>query len=488
MKKSPVIYSLCLSIIAAFFGLPAQGEEGGIESLRQTGKAFAAVSREVSPSVVAVQTERGMAGSAPGQSPFGEQWPFGNELFERFFGDLLPGQPRGQTPPPQRYVFNQGSGFIYRLDQDKTPTTAYVLTNSHVVENADKIRLTFEDGQSYEAQVVGTDPPSDVAVLKFDNANVRALPLADSAKLQVGEWVLALGNPFGLQHTLTVGVVSATGRTSLGISDYEDFIQTDAAINPGNSGGPLVNLNGEVVGINTAIFSRSGGYMGIGFAIPINLAKQVADQLIEQGSVVRGHLGVVIQELTPELARSFDLERTQGILVAQVMENSPAAAAGLQPGDIILSYAGKTMTDSGDFRNRVALTAPGSQKKLEIVRAGRQQTLTVEIGRLPQEQMAVLRTPHSVQELGLSVAESTPPLREQFGIESDQGVVVTEVESGSVAAQAGIDVGTVILEVDRKPVRNAEEFTEAVAASKADKEVLLLVRQVDMQQFVVLQW
>ncbi len=313
--------------------------------------------------------------------------------------------------------------------------------------------------------------------------------MGDSSKLEVGEWVVAIGNPFGLSHTLTVGVVSATGRTSLGINDYEDFIQTDAAINPGNSGGPLVNLDGEVVGMNTAIFSRSGGYMGVGFAIPINMVKNIASQLLEGGeAVTRGHLGIMIQSLTPELAESFGLKQSQGILVAQVMEDSPAAKAGLKQGDLIVGYKGKAVSDIGSFRNDVSLTPPDTKTKLRIVRNGQEREIGVVIGRLTDEDQLALGNTQSADDLGLSVQTLTQDLAAQFGVQPGEGVVVTGVAPGSIAAMAGIEPGTVILQVNRKSVKSAAEFKRFVSESGGDKRILLLISKGGMSRFVVLQW
>ena len=322
----------------------AHASDGAVENLRQTGKAFASVARTVSPSVVFIQVEiKASAAFTQFSSPFNEELPFGDDFFKRFFGDQfrgIPRTPRPNKPQDEHRAVEQGSGFVIaakdRLLSDKT----YILTNNHVVENTDKIRVRFQDGREFDAKITGRDPQSDIAVIEIKAGGIPALLMADSSKLEVGEWVIAIGNPFGLSHTLTVGVVSAKGRTSIGINDYEDFIQTDAAINPGNSGGLLLNLDGEVVGINTAIFSRSGGYMGVGFAIPSNLAKGIANQLIEHGDVTRGHLGIVVQQLTPDLAESFDIKTNQGILVAQVSKNSPAEKAGLHQGDIILNFQG----------------------------------------------------------------------------------------------------------------------------------------------------
>lgn len=473
--------------------LPTYALEGGIESLRQTGKAFASVARAVSPSVVFVQVEGKASPTAISghSSPFGEEWPFDDDMFKRFFGDQFPGipqMPKPEAPRGERRAIGQGSGFVFATRDGLLSDKAYILTNNHVVENAEKIRVRLQDGREFDAKVTGRDPQSDVAVLEIKAAGLPPLQWGDSSKLEVGEWVVAIGNPFGLSHTLTVGVVSAKGRTSVGINDYEDFIQTDAAINPGNSGGPLVNLDGEVVGINTAIFSRSGGYMGIGFAIPSNLAKAIAKQLIEHGEVTRGYLGVVIQQLTPDLAESFDIDSGKGILVAQVSEDSPAAKAGLRQGDVIVEYRGEPVTDVGSFRNRVSLTAPGSTETITVLRDGKRKTLQVTIGKLTEDKLLAQGPAQSLDEIGLTVQTLTPQLAEQFDARPGEGVVVTEVRSGSIAAMAGIETGSVILQVNREPVGSAADFQRAIKQAASDKRVLLLVRKGGMQRYVALSW
>jgi serine protease Do len=420
-------------------------------------------------------------------SPFGRDWPFGEDLLKRFFGDRFHAVPRHKAPQPRR-TRSAGSGFVFATKSGLLSDKSYVLTNNHVVEDAERIRVKLSDGREFDARVKGTDSHSDVAVLEIDTGGLQALKLGDSNRLEVGEWVVAIGNPFGLSNTLTVGVVSAKGRSSLGINDYEDFIQTDAAINPGNSGGPLVNLDGEVVGINTAIFSRSGGYMGVGFAIPINLVKAVADQLVDNGEVERGYLGIVIQDLTPELAQSFGMEQGKGILVAQVAEDSPAARAGLQQGDVILAYRGRPVTSVGSFRNQVSLTRPDSEQFLTIMREGKRQEIEVTIGRLSEETRIAQDASQTTDELGLTVQTLTPALAEQFDAQAGEGVVVTEVKPGSIAAMAGIRPGAVIMQVNRTAVRNAAEFKQAVQQSSADKRVLLLIRRGNMQHYVVLSW
>lgn len=473
--------------------VPAYALDTGVENLRQTGKAFAAVAREVSPSVVFIQVEGKASGSGtvPFSTPFGDDWPFGDDFLRRFFGDEFPGfqQPsRPQQPRSERRVMGQGSGFVFKADKGLLSDKTYILTNNHVVADADKIRVQFNDGKEYDAKITGRDPQSDVAVIEIKAGGLSPLPFADSSQLEVGEWVVAIGNPFGLSHTLTVGVVSAKGRTSVGINDYEDFIQTDAAINPGNSGGPLVNLNGEVVGINTAIFSRSGGNMGIGFAIPSNLAQNIANQLIEHGEVSRGYLGIVIQNLTAELAESFDVKPGKGILVAQVSDDSPAQKAGLRQGDVIVEYRGEPVTDVGDFRNRVALTAPGSKVELTVLRDGKEKSLQVTIGKLTKDKLVAAGPAQSAGEIGLTVQTLTSELAKQFDAKPGEGVVVTAVEPGSIAARAGIEVGSIILQVNRKPVKSAAEFQHAAKQAADDKRLLLLIRQGDAQRFVALSW
>ena len=494
MKTHPFLSLLLVPMLAAPVALPA--EEDGIESLRQTSKAFASVATKVSPSVVFIQIETsGRQDPRMGSpSPFGERAPFDDDMLRRFFGDALPGrphgqrQPRGQIPSQQPRAMGQGSGFVFAAGDGPLSDQTYILTNSHVVEDADKIVVKLQDGREFEAKIKGTDPKSDVAVIAIEADGIPALAIGDSSKLEVGEWVVAIGNPFGLSHTLTVGVVSAKGRTSLGINDYEDFIQTDAAINPGNSGGPLVNLDGEVVGINTAIFSRSGGYMGVGFAIPSSLAHGIANQLIVQGEVTRGYLGIVIQSLTPDLAESFDLEQSSGILVADVSDGSPAARAGLEPGDVIVGFQGESFTDVGPFRNRVALTPPGSEGKLTVIRQGKRREIAIEIGKLGDDQRIAAAPSAGVEGLGLTVQTVTPDLARQVGGEAGKGVVVTNVEPGSVAAQAGIRAGSIILEVDRAAVGSAADFQRAVKAAGDDERLLLLVAYDRKPHYVVLRW
>jgi len=471
-------------LAAALFSLQPSSvfaQEEAIESLRQTGEAFRAVAKKVTPAVVFVKVEKLVKGRSAGEIPFpfGDQGPFDDDFFRRFFGIPMPQQPE-QGEPPQQRRYGQGSGFIISPD-------GFILTNHHVVGDADKVTVQMQDGSEFIAKVVGNDPRSDVAVIKIDAAKLPVLKLGDSDALEVGDWVLAVGSPFGLSHSITAGIVSAKGRSSVGIADYENFIQTDAAINPGNSGGPLVDVDGRVVGMNTAIFSRSGGYMGIGFAIPINMIKTIRDQLIEHGSVIRGYLGVAIQNLTSELAQSFNLEGQKGALVAGVTKDSPAEKAGLKQGDVIIEFAGKPVVEIGDFRNQVAMSTPGADKKMRVIRDGKRQTLEVIIGKLPGEEEEVAKEPSAVSELGLTVQPLTPELAQQLGFVGEEGVIVSGVSPGSAAAEAGIRPGFLIQEVNRTPVKTPAEFQRAVANTSKGGTVLLLLRDKESSLYVALQ-
>lgn len=494
MKRSHIsiitILSIIILLVMLFFPSPVKSQNIGIESLRKTSKAFASVASSTSPSVVFIQVEGRKIRSSYHRfpSPFEDEWPFGNELFERFFGEKFGEDLKPQIPRKQPKIIGQGSGFIFASKESLISDKSYILTNNHVVEHAEKIKVILQDRREFEAKIIGTDPKSDIAILEIKIGKLPTLSLGDSSKLEVGEWVVAIGNPFGLSHTLTVGVVSATGRNSLGINDYEDFIQTDAAINPGNSGGPLVNLDGDVVGINTAIFSKSGGYMGIGFAIPINLANTITKQLMAYGKVTRGHLGISIQELSPKLAKSFDLEKNEGILVAQVMDDSPAADAGIKQGDIIISFRGKAVSSIGAFRNMVALSAPKSKASLMLIRDGERIKLNVTIGKLSQNKEQAIAYEQSSEELGLTVQNIPPDLVDKFDVEPGQGVLITKVQTGSIADMANIAVGSVILQVNRINVKNINDFSRAFKKSSKDKSVLLLIKNDNRQYYIVLSW
>jgi serine protease Do len=391
---------------------------------------------------------------------------------------ISPGWRARRRQKPRRAI-GQGSGFVFSARGD----TAYILTNSHVVEDAERIRVKLHDGREYDAALQGTDPRSDIAVLKVEARGLTALKWGDSAKLEVGEWVVAMGNPFGLSHTLTTGVVSAKGRTSLGINDYEDFIQTDAAINPGNSGGPLLNLDGEVVGVNTAIFSRSGGHMGVGFAIPSKLARTIAEQLLASGRVVRGYIGLTVQPLSMEIAEALQLTQTRGALVNEVQAGSPAEQAGLLAGDVLTHFDGSPLADGGQYRNRAAMAKPGSSVTLGLIRDGKPLQIAVQVRLLDE---AAVQRAEAAAALGIAVRSLTPD--ETRRVRVAKAVVVTGVAPRSVAALAGIRPGTLILEVNRRPVGNPEEFAAALAESADTGAALLRIADNGRSRQVNLRW
>jgi serine protease Do len=381
----------------------------------------------------------------------------------------------------------QGSGFIISND-------GYILTNNHVVGEADKITVRMHDKREFNAKLIGTDPKSDVAVIKIDADNLPTIPIGNSDDLEVGEWVIAVGNPFGLLETVTVGVVSAKGRGTVGIADYENYIQTDAAINPGNSGGPLINLDGAAVGINTAIYSRTGGYMGIGFSIPINMAINIKEQLVAQGKVIRGYLGIFIQEVTKEIADSFQFHGKGGVLVSEVTKDSPADKGGFQQGDIIVELNDKPVDSIMPFRNTIAMTPPSSEIKLKVFRNGEYIDRSVKIGVLPDEPVAAesdkSSSTNEEEELsakfGFTVQTLTRELAERFGYELGEGVIISRVEEGTPAADAGLRPGFLIVSVNRKEIKSIEDFKKALQLSDKKNSILLFVKGEDFSRYVVL--
>ena len=477
----PMTFSLFLACCLGLSLFPAAGsaqEDENIRLLEKSASAFTSVVKKAGPAVVHVRVEKK---AEQGPSLSGRIDPFDDPFFKHFFGPSFRHPSLPQTPE-QFKSQAAGSGFLISED-------GYILTNNHVIDSADKITVRMEGGQELEGKVIGADPQSDVALIKIsDGRKFPYLPLGDSDRLEVGEWVIAIGSPFGLDHTVTVGVVSAKGRSRMGINEYENFIQTDAAINPGNSGGPLLNIHGEVIGINTAIFSRSGGYMGIGFAIPVNMAQTVKAQLLEKGKVTRSWLGVAIQDITEELARSFKLTRKSGALVTEVSKDSPAAKGGLKKGDVITHFDGKPVLDVTDLRNRVAMSSPGANIALTLVRDEKEQKLTVQVEEQPADMTRLGNGPDQqlFQKMGMSLQDLTPELARQFGYEKDQGVLIAEVVSGSAAAQARIQAGSLIEEVNRQPVRNLKELQQVLGKSGSGKDVLLLIRSGSRSQYVVI--
>jgi serine protease Do len=447
--------------------------DSGNSDVRTSGQLpdFVSLAKKMRPVVVNISTTTlsDTRGSQEFGSPFGEEDPF-NDFWRRFFGGPLPRGPQRQR--------SLGSGFI--IDADGS-----ILTNNHVVENAQKIVVRLlEDDKEYEAKVVGRDAKTDIAVIKINaKTNLPTASFGDSDHLEVGEWVVAIGNPFGLDSTVTSGIVSAKGR-HIGQGPYDNFIQTDASINPGNSGGPLINLRGEVIGINTAIFSRTGGNMGIGFAIPINLAKELLPELRGKGKVVRGYLGVLIQKVTPEIADSLGMEKGYGALVANVSKDGPADKAGVKVGDVIVEFDGKEVKDSGDLPIVVARTPVDKKVRMKVLRDKKEMVLNVSVGELKEEEV-VASVPEK-GELGMTVQRVTPQIAESLGLEKAEGVVVTDVEGGSAADESGIRRGDVILQIDRKPIRSVEEYRKSIAGIRKGKGVLFLVRRGESTLFLAL--
>ena len=435
--------------------------------------SFSSLAPQVSPAVVHIKVvalQRADFQAGPDGPPFGfPPSPFGN-----------PG-PGLRSPFPFPFPFPQpepsprrgsGSGFIVRND-------GLIVTNNHVVENAKDITVVMADETEYKAELVGRDPKTDLAVLKIEpRSELPVVKMGDSDALQIGDWVLAIGNPFGLSNTVTAGIVSAKGR-AIGAGPYDNFIQTDASINPGNSGGPLFNQRGEVVGINTAIFSRSGGNIGIGFAAPINQAKALLPELEENGYVTRGWLGVSIQNVTKDLADSLGLSQVRGALVADVVASGPAEKAGIKRGDVIVTYNGKNVEESSDLPTLVASSKVGDSVPVEVSRKGKTRTLEVTIGKLAEERQTLADSSADKSPWGLALRDLRPQERAQAGLKDDEGVLVSSVQPGSPAAEANVQAGDVVLEVNQTPVGSTAALKQAVDKAKKDKPLLLLLRRAD---------
>ncbi|HVY60506.1 MAG TPA: DegQ family serine endoprotease, partial [Planctomycetota bacterium] len=467
-----------------------------LKQLDSFSRAFRAVAKLVSPSVVHIRVSK--------EVPVGIASGGGDDLLRRFFGGQVPGGEDdedgggGLAPAPRRggkvVQAAEGSGVVYSAD-------GLIVTNNHVVGGEDKIVVDFSDGRALPAEVVGTDPKTDLAVIRVEAKDLIPVELGSSSELDVGDWVIAIGNPFGLEHTVTAGIVSALGRTSvIDPHNYEDFIQTDAAINPGNSGGPLVDLHGRLVGINTAIASRSGGFQGVGFAIPVDMVKRIAGQLVQSGRVRRGWLGISIQAMNADLARRFDLDGARGVLVGGVLPKGPAADAGLEPGDVILSVNGKPVDTPNALRMRIASYAPGSEVTLAIVRDGKRLDPKVKLGELEDDTVAAgLRRSGGAEEpresartaagerLGLSVRALTPQLARQLKLSTDaRGVVIDGVDEGSPAAEAGLQRGDVVDEVNRQPTADLDAFDAAMKAASAKEGILFRVKRGELSSYVLL--
>lgn len=471
MKRLILPSTLWLCLIALFFL--------GSQAQAQQLPDFTTLVEEAAPGVVNISTSRTIESrGGPSFHGFGEQdIP---EIFRHFFGDRFPVPPgNGQGPGQGRSEERQslGSGFVISED-------GYVLTNAHVVEDADEVLVRFNDRRELEAEIVGTDPQTDIALLKVEATGLPTLNLGDSDDLDVGEWVAAIGSPFGFDHSVTAGIVSAINRT-LPRDAYVPFIQTDVAINPGNSGGPLFNLDGEVVGINSQIFTRSGGFMGLSFAIPINVAMDVADQLRDDGRVNRGWLGVMIQPVSRDLAESFGMEQPAGALIADLDPEGPAARGGLQAGDVILEVNGEDVERSSTLPRLIGRVAPGNEVELRVLRDGREVSEQVELGSWPNSEQGGAGQPDNSQvRLGVAVREVDESVREQLNLQG--GVEVTGVEPQSVAAQAGIRPGDILVSIDQQRVSSAKELAEVVEQLPSDRAIPLRLYRDGRSLFVAL--
>ncbi len=453
-----------------------------------TGNGFAGVAKSVTPAVVNITASsrrdtRERAGDSSGR----EQW---QDRMEEFFGSPfgpqgpkgpgMPREPRGPRGPGERRAEGMGSGIIVSAD-------GYILTNNHVVAGAQEMTVTLPDKREFKATLIGTDPKTDLAVIKIDAHQLPTVNWGDSNALEVGEYVLAVGNPFGLNSTVTLGIVSALGRGHMGITQYEEFIQTDAAINPGNSGGALVNTTGQLVGINTAIFSQSGGNEGVGFAVPTSMAKPIYESLVKTGKVVRGYLGIGIQDLTKDLAQSFGTKDAKGAVVSEVKDDSPADQAGLKAGDVIVRYQTTPIEDATALQRQVTKSAVGTTATIRVLRDGHEKDLTVTIG----EQPDTVKTARAETEsgdhalAGLAVQELDRAAAGELGLKTGtKGVVISEVAPESPAAQAGLSRGDVIREINKQPVHSVKDFERVTASLKKDQSALVLINRRGASLFV----
>jgi len=458
---------------------PAEIPPAVVAAAERLSEAFRGAAERVKPAVVSIGTSQTV--NVPAMPFSGAP----DDFLRRFFG-MGPDEGGGGGEGPTRKFQRQGLGSGVIVDSD-----GYILTNNHVIAGAEEITAHLADGREFKAKVIGADPPTDVAVIKITAENLPVAVLGDSGQSQVGDWVLAIGAPFGLEQTVTAGIISATGRHGVGINIYESYLQTDAAINPGNSGGPLINLHGEVVGINSAIASRSGGNMGIGFAVPINMAKEVLKQIRATGHVTRGWLGVAIQRITLDIAKSMNLKTQEGALVSQVMEDGPAAKAGLKTGDVIVEYAGKAVKGPSELQEAVALTAPGAKVDVVVLREGKRETLKATVQKRTEQEVEETAGqppsgPAELKELGIEVSNLTAEMAQRLGYKAGQGVLVTGVDPGGLGAMGGLKPGMLILQAANRKVTSVAELKDALAKADLAVGIPLLVRAGNLQTYIVL--
>ena len=475
IKKTLLALVMAVALVGAGYGMSSAVKAADrpaaavtkISDIPMVPANFSDLAENVRPGVVNIQVVKTVKNAGFGV-PFPFRTPFGD-----FFGPFSDQNPY-HGPQQQQGV---GSGFVISSD-------GYILTNNHVIDDAAQIKIKLSDGKEYDAKVVGRDPKTDLALLKAEGAPpLHALQLGDSDSLKVGNWVVAIGSPFGLEQTVTAGIVSAKGRV-IGSGPYDNFIQTDASINPGNSGGPLLNTEGQVVGINTAIFSQSGGNVGIGFAIPVNMAKEIVPQLEEKGHVTRGWLGVGIQKITPELAKSFGLKDDKGALVSQVVKGGPADKAGIETGDVIVEFDGKKVTDMNDLPRVVAATPVGKAVAVKALRGGNVVDREVKIAEM--EQKEEVADVSARKPLGMTVQNITPEIAKGLGLKTETGVLVAGVVPGSPAANADLRAGDVIQQVNKTPVKNVEDFKQKIENAKDKEPILLLIQRGETSLFAAL--
>jgi len=436
---------------------------------------FTEVAKAVTPAVVNITSRIARKHERMMRDPM-------DEFFRSPFSPFgFPFGPEGPMPPREPHRGGMGSGVIVSPD-------GYIITNNHVVDGANELMVTLTDKREFKAKIIGTDPKTDLAVVKIDASNLPYVRWGDSSKLQVGEYVLAIGNPFGLNSTVTLGIVSALGRGHMGITQYEDFIQTDAAINPGNSGGALINTAGELVGINTAIVSQTGGYQGVGFAVPASMAKPVYESLVKTGKVVRGYLGVAIQDLTQDLAKSFGLKQAKGALVSSIAEDSPAERAGIKQGDVIVAYQGQPIDDSSVLQREVTRTPVGTKATLKVIRDGREQEVTVTVGEQAETTKVASADSSAENALaGVEVQSLDLQTARELGLRGKaQGVVVVNVEPDSLADRAGLAQGDVIKEINRQPIKSVRDYEKIVSNLKKDESALLLINRRGTALFITI--
>ena len=474
MQLSTLINKISYFSLSALL-LTANLQAAEALQLKQVSADFTSVAKAAIPGVVSILVKENKKNSSLWNSQDDEEEAdesSGSGFWQRFFGfgDSTPAEPRE----------GQGSGFIVSAD-------GYIITNGHVVKDTSEIIVHLHDSREFIARVIGVDSNTDIALVKIEAEHLPFLKLGNSDAIEVGQWVVAIGTPIGLEASVSSGIVSAKGRNNLSLVRVEDFIQTDAALYLGNSGGPLLNMSAEVIGINTAIASKTGGYIGIGFAVPSNIAKNVMDQLISKGSISRGFIGVLLQEITPNLAQAFGLEKTEGALIALVSENSPAKKAGIQQGDVILAYNKLPVSNVAALRTAIAMMAPGSKLELSIIRNHQPKEITVEVGEFANPVEVKAPTVHTdplVEGIGLTVTNLTPELVRSLELHGEKGVVITKVDAGSGAKAAGLNKGALIVSVNQQKVDSVDSFQKAIKEADSAKPFLFLVKEGDMVKFV----